>query len=48
MDEVGPCFVLHQQVHLVLAAVQLAGEQGLTIVHFLAHRKHILWDTLGA
>ena len=22
--------------------------QGLTLVHFSAQRKHILWDTLGA
>ena len=29
--------------------VQRAAEkQGLTIVHFSAHCKHILWDTLGA
>ena len=25
-----------------------AGDQGLTLVHFLAQRKHILWDTSGA
>ena len=25
-----------------------AGTQGLTLVHFSAQRKHILWDALGA
>ena len=25
-----------------------ATHQGLTLVHFSAQRKHILWDTLGA
>ena len=25
-----------------------AGGAGLTLVHFSAQRKHILWDTLGA
>ena len=25
-----------------------AVDQGLTSVHFVAQRKHILWDTLGA
>jgi hypothetical protein len=24
------------------------GGQGLTLVHFSAERKHILWNTLGA
>jgi len=33
-------------------AAQLGGvvdtRQGLTLVHYSAQRKHILWDTLGA
>jgi uncharacterized membrane protein YfcA len=29
------------------AAASLPG-QGLTLVHYLAQRNHILWDTLGA
>jgi hypothetical protein len=35
----------------VVAAVSRAAaarRQGLTLVHFLAQRKHILWDILGA
>jgi len=27
---------------------QRAAHQRLTLVHYLAHRKHILWDMLGA
>jgi hypothetical protein len=32
------------------AAIAACGPivQGLTIIHFSAQRKHILWDTLGA
>jgi hypothetical protein len=30
------------------AARVVALEQGLTLVHYSAHRRHILWDTLGA
>jgi hypothetical protein len=29
-------------------AILLDGGQGLTLVHFSAQRKHILWDTSGA
>jgi len=27
---------------------RVAAQQGLTLVHYSAQRKHILWDTLGA
>jgi hypothetical protein len=30
------------------SAASAASEQGLTLVHFSAQRKHILWETLGA
>jgi hypothetical protein len=35
---------------LVVSEVALSSpsRQGLTIIHFSAQRKHILWDTLGA
>jgi len=32
----------------VHAAQLAAAPPGLTLVHFPAQRKHILWDTLGA
>jgi hypothetical protein len=35
--------------YLVTGNSQLAATtQGLTLVHFSAQRKHILWNTLGA
>jgi hypothetical protein len=33
---------------LSLLQLQRATGQGLTLVHFSAQRKHILWDTSGA
>jgi len=30
------------------AAREHTGDQGLTLVHYSAQRKHILWDALGA
>jgi len=50
---VSPCLGLdaHRAPHRVGVpdlGSGAAGHQGLTLVHFWAHRKHTLWDTLGA
>ena len=38
----------HQREAARQVARGVAPVQGLTLVHYSAQRKHILWDTLGA
>jgi hypothetical protein len=38
----------HTSVNASTQLSRAASDQGLTLIHFLAQRKHILWDTSGA
>ena len=49
VDECKPLPLLRRaRVEREQFARQRALRQGLTLVHFSAQRKHILWDTFGA
>jgi hypothetical protein len=37
-----------EKCFMLCTALCSAASQGLTLVHYSAQRKHILWDTLGA
>ena len=39
--------LIASSIHTLWLGLDSSADQGLTVVHFPAQRKHFLWDTLG-